>query len=134
MTWKQTAKGSDSENPATGNISYTTPAPTTSSNCDPSSYSSELAFQLQETDDGNTYFCIVSDNTGEQSRKKFTIGKPGSPQTASDGSSIVTILAVGIVFSVIIGALIYFYVIQKKKQPDGKPEDKSKKVEGTDVW
>ncbi|KAI8779665.1 hypothetical protein BgiBS90_018859, partial [Biomphalaria glabrata] len=48
ITWNQTAKGSTKENPATD-------------------------FELQETDDGNTYYCIVSNDTGEQSRENFTL-------------------------------------------------------------
>ncbi|KAK6963981.1 hypothetical protein BgiMline_031173, partial [Biomphalaria glabrata] len=74
ITWKQTAKGSTKENPATGEISSnSTSESVVSAGCKLHHYSSKLVFELQETYDGNTYYCIVSNDTGEQSRENFTL-------------------------------------------------------------
>ncbi|XP_055865823.1 uncharacterized protein LOC129922767 isoform X2 [Biomphalaria glabrata] len=74
ITWNQTAKGSTKENPATGEISSnSTSESVVSAGCKLHHYSSKLVFELQETYDGNTYYCIVSNDTGEQSRENFTL-------------------------------------------------------------
>ncbi|KAK6963983.1 hypothetical protein BgiMline_031176, partial [Biomphalaria glabrata] len=74
ITWNQTAKGSTKENPATGKISSnSTSQSVVSTGCEIHYYFLKLHFELQETDDGNTYYCIVSNDTGEQSRENFTL-------------------------------------------------------------
>ncbi|KAI8779677.1 hypothetical protein BgiBS90_018871, partial [Biomphalaria glabrata] len=74
IIWKQTAEDSAKEYPATGEVSnYNTSQSIVSTGCAISNYTSELEFELQETDDGNTYYCIVLNNTGEQSKLNFTI-------------------------------------------------------------
>ncbi|KAI8740940.1 CAunnamed protein product [Biomphalaria glabrata] len=128
ITWKQTAKDSAIENPATGEISSnSTPPSIVSTGCDLHYYSSKLGFQLQESDDGNTYYCIVTNDTGEQSRGYFTlrilpsITSTSQPKPQPAGPSVDTIFAGGLVFLAIATALTFYFIIKKKHR--GSQED-----------
>ncbi|KAK0064601.1 hypothetical protein Bpfe_006260 [Biomphalaria pfeifferi] len=136
ITWKQTAKDSTNEDSATGEISSnSTPPSIVSTGCDLHYYSSKLEFQLQESDAGNTYYCIVSNDTGEQSRENFTlriipsIRSTSQPKPQPAGPSVGTIFAGGLVFLAIATGLIYYFVIKKKHRGS---QDDTTNVETTD--
>ncbi|KAK0069084.1 hypothetical protein Bpfe_001266 [Biomphalaria pfeifferi] len=127
ITWKQTAKNSTKENPATGDISSNS---TYQSGCDLHHYSSELDFELQETDDGNTYYCIVSNDTGEQSRENFTlriipaIKSTSQPESQSAVTGVFTFFVGMLLCLASAIALMYYFGIRKKRSgsQDDKPE------------
>ncbi|KAK6987330.1 Hemicentin-1 [Biomphalaria glabrata] len=136
ITWKQTAKDSAIENPATGKISSnSTPPSIVSTGCDLHYYSSKLEFQLQESDDGNTYYCIASNDTGEQSRGYFTlrilpsITSTSQPKPQPAGPSVDTIFAGGLVFLAIATALTFYFIIKKKHRDS---QEDTSNVETTD--
>ncbi|KAK0069085.1 hypothetical protein Bpfe_001267, partial [Biomphalaria pfeifferi] len=127
ITWKQTAKNSTKENPATGDISSNS---TYQSGCELHHYSSELDFELQETDDGNTYYCIVSNDTGEQSRENFTlriipaIKSTSQPESQSAVTGVFTFFVGMLLCLASAIALMYYFGIRKKRSSsqDDKPE------------
>ncbi|KAI8775415.1 hypothetical protein BgiBS90_023891, partial [Biomphalaria glabrata] len=136
VAWKYSTKGNTEEEPypISNNITETTPAPSPSTGCTPLSYSSVLNLQVQQEDDGRTYFCVVLDNGNEMGRAKISIAfkltvKPRS-QTESAGST--TIVVGGFVFLVLIVVLIYIFVIRKKNQA-GSSEDKPKNEKAAEV-
>ncbi|XP_055865798.1 neural cell adhesion molecule 1-like isoform X5 [Biomphalaria glabrata] len=129
ITWNQTAKGSTKENPATGEISFnSTSESVVSAGCELHHYSSKLDFELQEIDDGNTYYCIVSNDTGEQSRENFTlriiptIKSKSQPESQSAGTGVGTVFAGGLASLASATALIYYVGIMKK--PKSSQDDK----------
>ncbi|KAI8775410.1 hypothetical protein BgiBS90_023886, partial [Biomphalaria glabrata] len=73
VAWKYSTNGNQDEPyPNLNDITDTTPSPNTG--CTSLSYSSSLKLQVQQDDDGRTYFCVVLDNGNELGRANISIG------------------------------------------------------------
>ncbi|KAK0043009.1 hypothetical protein Bpfe_027591, partial [Biomphalaria pfeifferi] len=66
-------KRNDEDYPYPNNITNSNPSSSVVSGCNTYIYSSELKFYLEESDNGNTYICVVTEGNNERSRKMFTI-------------------------------------------------------------
>ncbi|KAI8775416.1 hypothetical protein BgiBS90_023892, partial [Biomphalaria glabrata] len=121
--WKRQTSNAEENYPYLNNIRSSDPVSSAVSGCNTYTYSSELKFTLEESDNSNTYICVVMEDKNERSRKMFTIGV----STNSTGSNVGAIVVGGLVVLVIIVLLIYFLVIQKKKQNESS-EDTGKNV------
>ncbi|KAK0043006.1 hemicentin-1, partial [Biomphalaria pfeifferi] len=66
-------KRNDEDYPYPNNITNSNPSSSVVSGCNTYTYSSELKFTLEESDNGNTYICVVTERNNEWSRKMFNI-------------------------------------------------------------
>nr|KAI8747355.1 hypothetical protein BgiMline_019073 [Biomphalaria glabrata] len=111
LTWKYTTKESKVEkNSNLMDITRADPVvKSTNGPCILWKLETTLSFPFLETDDGNTFICIVYDHTTEFMRENFTIGVLAPTEAPSTGSSKLNVG--GIIGGVIAGVIVAYILI-----------------------